>query len=380
MKMNNVDILSYNELLNKCTKSEIFDEAIIRIIYTKNIFDNGNGSRLYKIIRLECDYSEDEDRNKNLKKFIKNCNDSIQNNKYPNDWQIFYLYKELFQLLINDQVKYNYFRGQSGSDDPLPGILRNSVPNSYRANFENLYRKISKEFPDKIEYVELKDNSRIEDRENQLSLLQHYGLKTSLLDITSNPYIALLFMLSRKFDEYKEPSLFLFRINENYDDEDYLFTEVRKDKINERIIAQKGAFLNFDKLCFNREIQKIPSVKIILKFSSEELLKEIDLDSSKLKEMESEIDISTGKEEDVLIIEKKSDYLKILETEKRQVEASKIDCLNFINEELIKKLREYYYFEEDLFPDFEKRIQYFSKKYQTETTKKVISDEIKNRL
>ena len=380
MKMNNVDILSYNELLNKCTKNEIFDEAIIRIIYTKNIFDNGNGSRLYKIIRLECDYSEDEDRNKNLKKFIENCNDSIQNNKYPNDWQIFYLYKELFQLLINDQVKYNYFRGQSGSDDPLPGILRNSVPNSYRANFENLYRKISKEFPDKIEYVELKDNSRIEDRENQLSLLQHYGLKTSLLDITSNPYIALLFMLSRKFDEYKEPSLFLFRINENYDDEDYLFTEVRKDKINERIIAQKGAFLNFDKLCFNREIQKIPSVKIILKFSSEELLKEIDLESSKLKEMESEIDISTGKEEDILIIEKKSDYLKILETEKRQVEASKIDCLNFINEELIKKLREYYYFEEDLFPDFEKRIQYFSKKYQTETTKKVISDEIKNRL
>ncbi|MDU6791805.1 MAG: hypothetical protein E6427_03710 [Anaerococcus sp.] len=109
-------------------------------------------------------------------------------------------------------------------------------------------------------------------------------------------------------------------------------------------------------------------------------MKEIDLESSKLKEMESEIDISTGKEEDILIIEKKSDYLKILETEKRQVEASKIDCLNFINEELIKKLREYYYFEEDLFPDFEKRIQYFSKKYQTETTKKVISDEIKNRL
>lgn len=34
----------------------------------------------------------------------------------------------------------------------------------------------------------------------------------------------------------------MFKIDENYGESDYLFTEVRKDKLNERIIAQKELF------------------------------------------------------------------------------------------------------------------------------------------
>lgn len=225
--------------------------------------------------------------------------------------------------------------------------------------------------------MELKNDKSIEERESQLSLLQHYGLKTSLLDITSNPYIALLFMLSESFDEYKEPSLFMFKIDENYDGNDYLFTDVRKDIINERIIAQKGAFLNFDKLCFNKKLKKIPLIKIVLQFSSEELLNEIKSERKNLDEMESEINSSSKKEVDTQIIEDKSEYLKILLEEERKIEDSKLECLNFIYEELSRKLREYYYFEEDLFPDFEKRIQYLSNKYQSEPTRKVVYDEMK---
>lgn len=48
-----------------------------------------------------------------------------------------------------------------------------------------------------------------------------------------------------------------------------------------------------------------------------------------------------------------------------------------MHDELIRKLREYYYFEENLFSDFEKRIDYLSNKYQSGSTKKVISDEMK---
>ena len=374
---NEFEKLSYNELLNICERDNLFDEAVIKINYTKNIISNGSEGRLYKIIGLEVKYSKDENRNKKLKKLIEVCNESIKNNKYPNDWQIFYLYKELFQFFISDDIKYNYFRGQSSKHDPLPGILRSTIQNSYRLNFENLYKKIAKEFPDKIEYVELKNDKSIEERESQLSLLQHYGLKTSLLDITSNPYIALLFMLSEGFDEYKEPSLFMFKIDENYDGNDYLFTDVRKDIINERIIAQKGAFLNFDKLFFNKKIKKIPLIKIVLQFSSKELLNEIKSERKKLDEMESEINSSSKKEVDTQIIEDKSEYLKILLEEERNIEDSKLECLNFIYEELSRKLREYYYFEEDLFPDFEKRIQYLSNKYQSESMKKVVYDEIK---
>lgn len=58
-------------------------------------------------------------------------------------------------------------------------------------------------------------------------------------------------------------------------------------------------------------------------------------------------------------------------------EKSKIDCLNFIRDELIQKLREYFYFEEDLFPDFENRIRYLSNKYQGSTVDKVISQNLK---
>lgn len=372
-----VDKLSYNDLLDNYKQGNFFDEAVIIIKYTKNILSNDNGERLYKIIGLELNISDSDERKDRLIRFIDICNEAINKNKYPKDWQIFYLYKELFQFFINDKIKYNYFRGQSSKHDPLPGILRSTIQNSYRLNFENLYRKISKEFPDKIKYVELKNDESIEERENQLSLLQHYGLKTSLLDITSNPYIALLFMLSRRFDKYKEPTLFMFKIDENYVGGDYLFTEVRKDKINERIIAQKGAFLNFDKLCFEKKLKKIPLVKIILQFSSEEFLNEIQSERSKLEEIVSEVSSSSEEERDAQIIEERSEYLKILEMEENEIEESKLICLNFMHDELIKKLREYYYFEEDLFPDFEKRIEYLSNRYQSESTKKVVSYEMK---
>lgn len=372
-----VDKLSYNDLLDNYKQGNFFDEAVIIIKYTKNILSNDNGERLYKIIGLELNISDSDERKDRLIRFIDICNEAINKNKYPKDWQIFYLYKELFQFFINDKIKYNYFRGQSSKHDPLPVILRSTIQNSYRLNFENLYRKISKEFPDKIKYVELKNDESIEERENQLSLLQHYGLKTSLLDITSNPYIALLFMLSRRFDKYKEPTLFMFKIDENYVGGDYLFTEVRKDKINERIIAQKGAFLNFDKLCFEKKLKKIPLVKIILQFSSEEFLNEIQSERSKLEEIVSEVSSSSEEERDAQIIEERSEYLKILEMEENEIEESKLICLNFMHDELIKKLREYYYFEEDLFPDFEKRIEYLSNRYQSESTKKVVSYEMK---
>ena len=369
--------LSYNELQDNYRQEDYFCEAAITIKYIKNVLFNGNGERSYKIVGLELDIQDDDERKEKLTEFINKCNDSIKNNKYPRDWQIFYLYKELFQILINDKIKYNYFRGQSDSYDLLPGILRKNVQNSYRMNFENLYKKISKEFPDKIEYVELKNDKSIEERESQLSLLQHYGLKTSLLDITSNPYIALLFMLSEGFDKYKEPTLFMFKIDENHDGNDYLFTEVRKDRINERIIAQKGAFLNFDKLCFNKKLKKIPLVKIVLQFSREELLNEIKSERKDLDAIEFEINSSSKKEVGTQVIKDKSDYLKILSEEEEKIEDSKLECLKFMYEELSRKLREFYYFDEDLFPDFEKRIQYFSNKYQSESTKKVVYDEMK---
>jgi len=67
--------------------------------------------------------------------------------------------------------------------------------------------------------------------------------------------------------------------------------------------------------------------------------------------------------------EEKENYLKLLESEANSLETSKSNCLQFIKNELLQKLREFCYFEEDLFPDFETRIKYLSGKYKSAANK-----------
>ncbi|MDD7363620.1 MAG: hypothetical protein PUG99_05630, partial [Firmicutes bacterium] len=92
MKINKeVGKLSYNELLSNYRQDNFFCEAVITIKYIKNVLFNGNGERSYKIVGLELDIQDNDERKERLTEFISNCNDSINNNKYPSDWQIFYL-------------------------------------------------------------------------------------------------------------------------------------------------------------------------------------------------------------------------------------------------------------------------------------------------
>ena len=67
------------------------------------------------------------------------------------------------------------------------------------------------------------------------------------------------------------------------------------------------------------------------------------------------------------------EYQKSLQNESTNIDKSKVDCLKAIKKELSQKLREYYYFEEELFPDFEKRIQYLSNMYESTQPKKKVS-------
>lgn len=355
----------YNKVYESYKSEDYFDEVVITINYSRNLIQEKGNDRLYKIDSLSLEERSLLLLPDELKNFINNCNDALIQNAYPNDWQLFYLYKELFQFFIgDDDNNCNYFRGQCHSYELVPGILRKNIQNSYRRDFENVYLKISNEFPDKISYFDLKSTENIENREYQLSLLQHYGLKTSLLDITKNPYIAMLFMLSDAFLEYKEPTLFLFKIDEDTHRYKHLFTEVKKSKLNERIIAQKGAFLNFDKIFTSKsfDIAKIPSIKIVLHFDEEKYIKEIQDEKTKIASIITQY--PSGEEDS-------ASYSSTLDEEEEGIKESKIRCLQAIKCELSKKLREYYYFEEDLFPDFEKRIQYLSSKYESTITKKI---------
>lgn len=250
------NLLNYKE-------DSFFESNTIEIGYIGNTLAKNGDKRKYLLTHVNVLASNSD----KIKSIVEKCDFDIKNKSQANGWQLFYLYKELLQRFTSNEFGFNYFRGQSVNKPLLPGIMRGELDKSYINNFERIYRKLAYEFPEKINYTEFNGADCITNREYDLSLLQHYGLKTALLDITKNPYIAMLFMIKENIREYTEPTLYLFNINELLEKDETLFTEVRKNKTNERILAQKGAFLNYEKtLLKNNNYEKIPYIKIILRF------------------------------------------------------------------------------------------------------------------
>lgn len=169
----------------------------------------------------------------------------------------------------------------------------------------------------------------------------------------------MVFIFSKTFEKYKEPVLYFFRVKDHGVDKDILFSEVRKNNNNERINAQKGAFFNFDKVKFIGE-RKVPCVKLVLKHDDYEFLKRINDIKEKVKEL-----IKTN--------DYKNRSFKNLETlldnldKKMDDDSYKVSCINRIQSEIKQKLAEYFYCEEDLFPDFMKQLKYISNKYDLDS-------------
>lgn len=366
--MTDNSIKSYAEIIDCYNENSCFIKNTIVIKYIPNISAALSGNRNYNITSVNLVESNDEENKAKIEELVERCNNSITREKKISHWQVFYLYKELLQTLTGDELNFNYFRGQSDKNDLLPGALRYSKNSDYIRDFEGLYLRLSYEFPDIINYVSMSE-SNIAERESNLSVLQHYGLKTALLDITKNPYIAMLFMLRENIDEYRSPTLYLFKINDQEFDNPTLFSEVRKSHTNERIIAQKGAFLNFEKVQKNKLLKAIPYVKIILEFDEFKYRDALLFDDTAtiIQKYNLIKNNKIGSHEDIDNIKESKDYYekninKVIELFD-SIETTKKDCLEYINNELTQKLKEYYYLKEDMFPDFENKIRYLSNKY-----------------
>lgn len=347
------NLLNYKEDL-------FFERNTIEIGYIGNTLAKTDDKRKYLLTHVNVLASNSDEIKSSLRSIVEKCDFDIKNKSQANGWQLFYLYKELLQRFTSNEFGFNYFRGQSVNKPLLPGIMRDEVDKSYINNFERIYRKLSYEFPEKINYTEFNGDDCITSRERDLSLLQHYGLKTALLDITRNPYIAMLFMIKENIREYIEPTLYLFNINEQLEKDETLFTEVRKNQTNERILAQKGAFLNYEKtLLKNKNYKKIPYIKIVLRFDDtvykEVLNKEIDAYTELKKYIKDQghRDLEKFLENDLTELNKQLD----------SIEKYKVNALKDILEDLENKLNEYCYTKEEMFPDFENRIRYLSNKY-----------------
>lgn len=110
--------------------------------------------------------------------------------------------KEISNLEISENL---YFRGQSNdSYELVPGIYRKEGDNYTHLKNEHLmYREIISKSP-----TEFVNKNTLE----SLTLMQHYGLPTRVLDVTANALVALYFACNNNFEN--KGKVFIFNVEE----------------------------------------------------------------------------------------------------------------------------------------------------------------------
>ncbi|EGO6072835.1 FRG domain-containing protein [Enterococcus faecalis] len=364
---------------------KLFNEVIVDMCIMPKIFSRSDDEKTpYYIYKLKVDTSKSKNvkLNKEISDFIEQINQRIKDNLSYDDekkhWKMFYLIKEILQNFVGTEESnsFNYFRGQA-SDWPLrPGIFRNDTTHTFIENFENIYKRVAYEYPTEIEYVEYSLND-INKRAKQLSLLQHYGMRTSLIDVTQNPYIAMLFMVSDGCkNDFNRGTIDLYRIKESIHSSNNIFMPVEKSDHNKRLTAQRGAFFNYDVLYDLRQTEIEPIDRIILRVSydSNEIKKEIENQINKsneeFREIQDDLSSNLDSQHETEITEtllsvnsSMEELINQLELLKINVNSLKKDILSTIREEIKEKLGEYFYFENSLFPDLDKYISYIQASY-----------------
>ncbi|OEK78155.1 FRG domain-containing protein [Staphylococcus xylosus] len=378
----------YNDLKNHNLLNELFDFSEIDV-------DIGVNAKEYKIENVDykpSQSSEDIDPSL-LQDKIDGLNKEI---KEKSIGDIFFVLKNIFKYINETFENYNtFFRGQSNNWRVEPNILRNDVKEDFLQEFESIYYEMSNKFPKELDYIKLENNpDKLTSRANQLALLQHYGFRTTLVDITSNPFIALLFMCASGEYSLRKGVIDVFLIHKrNTENSKNVFIQTKETQNNKRLKAQSGAFLYFDKVLNIKpeEIRKIDCFRIKLKFSCEtpkilkvskkqptsdleflenqekelnrlsqtfvSLLEEKEYDSMKIREIDLKIcqkynlnlKVGDNYTEKFTILKKYVTEIKIKQFEKEK--KTFVDNIEAIRKDILSELQQHYYFEEKLYPD-----------------------------
>jgi hypothetical protein len=156
----------------------------------------------------------------------------------------FFQFLELVTKSKTGESELLLFRGQSESKPLIPSIVRDNP----KSDTTNLEKKMLEEL---IRRTKTKLNSTQFDEWDWLVYAQHFGMKTRLLDWTSNPLTALWFSCSNEFKKNIDSVVYILKNAETFlldkQKEKSPFnrtkTRILKPTLNnERIIAQAGWF------------------------------------------------------------------------------------------------------------------------------------------
>lgn len=179
---------TYYEKMEKYKEEDYFSKCTIVINYVYNTFLTRSDKRKYIVTSVKIKEIDDgfkdtsketeetdaeltmfqpltkkpvDDLKTSIKKLVDRCNAEVSEASKSKSWQIFYVYKELLQSLTGKELEFNYFRGQSSDKPLLPGIMRSGVDIDYIHDFDSIYKKLSYEFPDKLDYTPIEDNNTV---------------------------------------------------------------------------------------------------------------------------------------------------------------------------------------------------------------------------